>query len=70
MSSNLWLRKHAIARGGTLQEKRKREQNDAALIYVLIIGICAALGIVLLANVEPGATLSSVTPAAHSDSAR
>jgi hypothetical protein len=54
MSSNLWTHKHPVALNADAIEKKKRQDSQAALIFALLIGAFAAIGIFLSAH--------SVTP--------
>ncbi len=54
MSDQSWTRKQAIhLDADALDKKRKRQESEAALIFALLIGACAAFGIILYANSEP-----------------
>ncbi len=54
MSSHLWTRRPPIPLDAdALEKKKKQEDSEAALIFALLIGACAALGIILYANSEP-----------------
>lgn len=53
MASDLWTSKGSVAfDADELDKKRKRAESQAALIFALLIGAFAALGIVLIANSE------------------
>ncbi len=53
MASDLWTSKGSVAfDADELDKKRKRAESQAALIFALLIGAFAALGIILVANSE------------------
>ncbi|MBS0234599.1 MAG: hypothetical protein JSR99_14060 [Proteobacteria bacterium] len=54
MSGEFWTSKHVTAHGlDAIDEIKKREESQAALIFALLIGAFAALGIFLFAHSAP-----------------
>ncbi|MBS0250010.1 MAG: hypothetical protein JSR78_02985 [Proteobacteria bacterium] len=49
---------------------KKREKSEGPLIVALLIGVCAALGIIIAANNEPDDTVSSPAPTQQVDGIR
>jgi len=63
MSTDIWTRPRPhVAADDILDKQRRRHESETALIFALLIGACAAFGIVLLANSD-----RTNTPPAISD---
>ncbi len=70
MASPLWIYTQPTRREPVVLARKKREKSGAALIFAVLIGACAALGIVLLANGGTRELASSGAAAGQADSQR
>ncbi len=62
MSGELWTGKHAVTQDAdAIDRMKKRGESQAALIFALLIGVFAALGIVLMAHGAPDGAPSQVS---------
>ena len=71
MASNLLTHRRSISDGPeALLKRKKRAESEAALLLALLIGACAAIGIIFLANSEQSEIAVVGAPTAQIDSQR
>ncbi len=70
MASPLWIYTQPTGPKLAVPASKKRAKSGAALIFAVLIGVCAALGIALLANGGQNEMASSGAAAGQADSQR
>lgn len=70
MSSDLLKSKQRIGQAVQMVPAKKRDKSEGPLILALLIGACAALGIIIAANSEPDETVSNAAPMQQLDGIR